>query len=98
MKTLLAYIYNLFVSQKTRMYAEELLHLTGKFTFPIIITATCHETLVVHDQTAIHIHVDKTELLILDPFFPEMEQQIARQRINEHYFRSISRTSLSGGG
>ena len=53
-KNLLAYIYNLFVSQKTRMYAEQLLHLTGKFTFPLIITATCHETLVVHDQTAIH--------------------------------------------
>lgn len=38
------------------------------------------------------------QLLILDPFYPEMEQQIARQRISEHYFRSISRTSLSGGG
>ena len=38
------------------------------------------------------------QLLILDPFYPEMEQQIARQRIDEHYFRSISRTSLSGGG
>jgi len=36
------------------------------------------------------------QLLILDPFYPEMEQQIAWQRINEHYFRSISRTSLSG--